>query len=88
MKYKGDDIVMIHKLRLMESETLNIQIEADDGCNDLLGTSSFYNQLLNTFSNFDDEITLEISKQKVIARNYCLGKFKIFIVWGTIRKNF
>lgn len=65
---------MIHKLRLMEQESLRIQIEADEGCNDLLGSSSFFNQLLNTFSNTDDEITMEISKQKVIARNYCVGK--------------
>lgn len=80
MKYKCDDIVMVHKLRLMDPESLKIQIAADDGCNDLIGTSSFYNQLLNTFSNTDDEITLEIFKEKVIARNYCVGMCNIFFM--------
>lgn len=71
---------MLHKLRLMEPELLKIQIAPDDGNNDLIGTSSFYNQLLTTFSNTDDEITLEISKHKVIARNYCVGEFGTCII--------
>lgn len=57
----------------MDPESLKIQITPDDGCNDLIGSSNFFNQLLSTFSNTDDEITLEILKQKVIARNYCVG---------------
>lgn len=81
MKYKCDDIVMIHRLRLMEQESLKIQIAPDDGCNNILGSSSFYNQFLNTFSITDDEITLEISKEKVIARNYCLGMRKYSVCY-------
>lgn len=77
MKYKCDDILMIHRLRLMEPESFKIQICVEDGCNDLVGTSSFYNQVLNTFSNSDDEITMEITQNKVIARNYSLGNWNI-----------
>lgn len=69
---------MVHKLRLMDPESLKIQISPEDGCNDLIGPSSFYSQLLNTFSNTDDEVTLEIFKEKVIARNYCVGMCNIF----------
>lgn len=74
MKFKCDDIVMIHKLKLMDGESLSIPIKPDAGCNNLLATSSFFNQLLLMFSNSDDEITLEISKEKVVVRNYIVGK--------------
>ncbi|XP_023018781.1 cell cycle checkpoint control protein Rad9 [Leptinotarsa decemlineata] len=73
MKYKCDDIVMIHKLRLMEAESLTIGVCSDLGSSNVITTSSLYSQLLNTFSTSDDEITLEISRDKVLVRNYCVG---------------
>jgi hypothetical protein len=74
MKYKCDDIVMVHKLRLMDNETLSIGVGADTGENSLGGSSSFYNQLLAMFSISDDELTFEITPAKVVARNYCQGQ--------------
>jgi hypothetical protein len=74
MKYKCDDIVMVHKLRLMDNETLSIGVGADTGENSLGGSSSFYNQLLAMFSISDDELTFEITPAKVVARNYCQGE--------------
>lgn len=79
MKYKCDDIIMTHKLRLMEPETLTIQMSSEAGSNNIIGYSNIFNQLSNMFSNSDDEITLEISKQKLLARNYCVGKFIWYI---------
>ncbi|KAG5887078.1 hypothetical protein JTB14_018248 [Gonioctena quinquepunctata] len=73
MKYKCDDIVMVHKLRLMDAESLTIGIRPDLGSSNIVTTSILYNQLLSTFSNTDDEITFEISSQKVLVRNYCVG---------------
>lgn len=64
---------MIHKLRLMEPELLKIQISSNEESNNLVGTNVFFNQLLNTFSNVDDEMTLEIFRQRMVARNYCVG---------------
>lgn len=72
MKYKCDDILMIHKLRLMESETLTVKIDINSCINNLSATSSLFNQLLSMFSNSDD-ITFEISSNNVIARNYFVG---------------
>lgn len=74
MKYRCEDILMTHNLRLMDSETLTIDIQPDAGSCNIVTASALYNQLLGLFSNHDDEITLEISKQKVIARNYCVGE--------------
>nr|XP_008194883.1 PREDICTED: cell cycle checkpoint control protein RAD9A [Tribolium castaneum] len=73
MKYKCDDIVMVHKLRLMDTETLSIGVTTNSGCNNVSASSSFYNQLLSMFNLTDDEVTFEITKAKVVARNYCLG---------------
>ncbi|KAJ8984099.1 hypothetical protein NQ317_017308 [Molorchus minor] len=73
MKYKCDDIIMTHKLKLMDSESIAIQFSADSGRNNILATSSLFTQLLNTFNNTDDEMTLEIAKDKIIARNYITG---------------
>ncbi|CAH1155500.1 unnamed protein product [Phaedon cochleariae] len=73
MKYKCDDIIMVHKLRLMEAESLSIGIRTDLGSNNIVSSSAFYNNLLNTFSSSDDEITFEILKDKVVVRNYCVG---------------
>ncbi|CAH2017243.1 unnamed protein product [Acanthoscelides obtectus] len=73
MKYKCDDIIMIHSLKLMEPAILTIDVKPDSGCNNILTTSSCYNQLLGMFSSSDDEITLEISKNKMNAKNYCTG---------------
>lgn len=74
MKYKCDDIVMVHKLRLMDTETLTIGVVTNSGCNNVSASSSFYNQLLAMFNVTDDEVTFEITPAKVVARNYCLGK--------------
>ncbi|XP_050512649.1 cell cycle checkpoint control protein RAD9B-like isoform X1 [Diabrotica virgifera virgifera] len=73
MKYKCDDILMTHNLRLMESETLTIDISSESGCNTIVTTSTFYNQLLNMFSNSDDEILFEVTKSQAIIRNYYVG---------------
>ncbi|XP_018561693.1 cell cycle checkpoint control protein RAD9A [Anoplophora glabripennis] len=73
MKFKCDDILMTHRLRLMETESLSIEFKPDAGSNNILGSSSFFNQLLTMFSNTDDEITFEISKEKVVVRNYIVG---------------
>ncbi|CAH1102100.1 unnamed protein product [Psylliodes chrysocephalus] len=73
MKYKCDEILMRHTLRLMESETLTIGISPDNGCNNIGTTSTFCNQLLNMFSNSDDEILFEITKDKAVVRNYYVG---------------
>ncbi|VEN44472.1 unnamed protein product [Callosobruchus maculatus] len=73
MKYKCDDIVMIHNLNLMDPAMLTIDVQPDSGCNNILTTSTCYTQLLGMFSTTDDEITLEISKNKMVARNYCTG---------------
>lgn len=79
MKFKCDDILMVHKLRLMDTESLSIEIKPDAGSNNILATSSFFNQLLLMFSNSDNEITLEFSKEKVIVRNYIVGKIYMSI---------
>ncbi|KAJ8921181.1 hypothetical protein NQ315_013653 [Exocentrus adspersus] len=73
MKFKCDDILMKHTLRLMDTESLTVEIKPDAGCNNILASSSFFSQLLTMFSNTDDEITLEVSKEKVAARNYIVG---------------
>lgn len=75
MKYKCDEILMRHTLRLMESETLTIGISPDNGCNNIGTTSTFCNQLLNMFSNSDDEILFEITKDKAVVRNYYVGRY-------------
>ncbi|XP_030759674.1 cell cycle checkpoint control protein RAD9A isoform X2 [Sitophilus oryzae] len=73
VKYKCDDIIMTHTLRLMDPETLTIKNYAECGNNNICAASSFYNNLLTLFSNSDDDITLEITNDKVIVRNYCVG---------------
>nr|CAI5848698.1 unnamed protein product [Callosobruchus analis] len=73
MKYKCDDIVMTHNLNLMDPAMLTIDVQPDSGCNNILTTSTCFTQLLGMFSSSDDEITLEISKTKMVARNYCTG---------------
>ncbi|KAJ8964220.1 hypothetical protein NQ314_005049 [Rhamnusium bicolor] len=60
-------------LRLMDAESLSIEISPDSGSNNMLAISSFFGQLLAMFSNSDDEITFEITKNKLIARNYIVG---------------
>lgn len=72
MKYKCDDIMMIHKLRLMDCETLTVKIDLNSFVNTLSATSTVFNQMLSVFSATDD-ITFEISTNKVVARNYFLG---------------
>nr|CAH7717020.1 unnamed protein product [Callosobruchus chinensis] len=64
---------MIHNLNLMDPAMLTIDVQPDSGCNNILTTSTCYTQLLGMFSSTDDEITLEISKNKMVARNYCTG---------------
>ncbi|RZB41584.1 cell cycle checkpoint control protein RAD9A [Asbolus verrucosus] len=71
MKYKCDDIVMVHKLRLMDNETLSIGVATDSGSNNMGASSSFYNEILTMFNVSDDEITFEITTEKITARNYC-----------------
>ncbi|XP_060532810.1 cell cycle checkpoint control protein RAD9A-like [Cylas formicarius] len=73
MKYKCDDIVLVHKLTLMEPEIFQLKKKTDSSNNSVCAPSSFYNQLLAMFSSSDDDITLEVNKNKVIVRNYCLG---------------
>ncbi|CAH0548893.1 unnamed protein product [Brassicogethes aeneus] len=73
MKYKCDDIVMLHKLRLMDTEVLKIGVNTSSGSNNTCATNTFYNQLMTMFSNSDDEITLEIERDKLVARNYFVG---------------
>ncbi|KAF7284704.1 hypothetical protein GWI33_021717 [Rhynchophorus ferrugineus] len=73
IKYKCDDIIMSHVLCLMNPETLTIKNSSQFGNNNICATSSFYNNLLTLFSNSDDDITLEIAKNKVLVRNYCVG---------------
>ncbi|XP_056629993.1 cell cycle checkpoint control protein RAD9A-like [Diorhabda sublineata] len=73
MKYKYDDILMTHQLHLIEPELLTIDISPDSGCNNVVTTSTFFNQLLNMFSNSDDEILFEITKEKAVIRNYYVG---------------
>lgn len=73
MKYKSDDILMTHHLHLIEPEKLTIDISPDSGCNNIVTTSTFFNQLLNMFSNSDDEILFEITKEKAVIRNYYVG---------------
>ncbi|XP_045465749.1 cell cycle checkpoint control protein RAD9A-like [Harmonia axyridis] len=73
MKYKYDQIMMIHKLRLMDSEKLSIGITPNSGMNNLYGSSTLFNQLLMMFNLSDNEITLEIMNSRLVARNYCIG---------------
>lgn len=77
MKYKYDQIMMIHKLRLMDSEKLSIGITPNSGMNNLYGSSTLFNQLLMMFNLSDNEITLEIMNSRLVARNYCIGEFII-----------
>ncbi|CAH1141275.1 unnamed protein product [Phyllotreta striolata] len=74
MKYKCDEILMTHNLRLMDTETLTIGISPDTGCNTIGTTSAFCNQLLGMFSNLDNEILFEISTNKAVVRNYFVGE--------------
>lgn len=73
MKYKCDDIVMVHKHRLMEDETLSIGINLDKGANKMGASSSFFVHLLTMFNTSDNEVTLEISKDKIVVKNYTPG---------------
>ncbi|KAK9886490.1 hypothetical protein WA026_016771 [Henosepilachna vigintioctopunctata] len=73
MKYKFDQIVMIHKLRLMDLETLSIGIASSSGNNNLCASSSLLNQILSMFNLTDGEITLDIMSSRLIARNYYVG---------------
>lgn len=73
MKYKHDHIMMTHKLRLMDTETLSINLTPNNGINNLCGSSNFFNSVLTMFNPSDPTITLEITKLNVIAKNYCPG---------------
>lgn len=74
IKYKCGDVTTIQQLRLMEPESLTVQINPESGSNTMSASSSFFSQLLSTFSN-SDEIVLEVTKAKLLARNYLLGTF-------------
>ncbi|XP_044764160.1 cell cycle checkpoint control protein RAD9A-like [Coccinella septempunctata] len=73
MKYKYDQIMMIHKLRLMDSETLSVGITPNSGVNNLCGNSSLFTQILSMFNLSDSEITLEIMNSRLVARNFYVG---------------
>ncbi|XP_066148964.1 cell cycle checkpoint control protein RAD9A isoform X1 [Euwallacea fornicatus] len=73
VKYKADDIVMSHDLCLMDPEILTIDNYGQSRNNSLCAGSDFFNSFLNLFSTSDDSITFEITRAKVIARNYYIG---------------
>lgn len=65
---------MSHTLCLSDPEILTIENHPESGSNNICAASTFYNNLLGLFSNSDEDITLEITKTKVVARNYYVGK--------------
>ncbi|KAH1009770.1 hypothetical protein HUJ04_002078 [Dendroctonus ponderosae] len=73
LKYKVDDIVLSQVLHLMEPEVLQLDDYSGRKNNNICAGNEFYNNLLVLFSNSDDDITLEISETKMIARNYVNG---------------
>ncbi|XP_048522597.1 cell cycle checkpoint control protein RAD9A isoform X2 [Dendroctonus ponderosae] len=73
LKYKVDDIVLSQVLHLMEPEVLQLDDYSGPKNNNICAGNEFYNNLLVLFSNSDDDITLEISETKMIARNYVNG---------------
>ncbi|ERL90175.1 hypothetical protein D910_07529 [Dendroctonus ponderosae] len=74
LKYKVDDIVLSQVLHLMEPEVLQLDDYSGPKNNNICAGNEFYNNLLVLFSNSDDDITLEISETKMIARNYVNGR--------------
>lgn len=74
LKYKVDDIVLTQVLRLMEPEVLHLDDKSAPKNNHICAGNDFYNNLLVLFSNSDDDITLEVSESKMIARNYVNGE--------------
>lgn len=81
LKYKNDDLTMIHKLRLMDNEGLSIGVAVDLGVNNIGASSSYFNKILSTFNSSDDEIIFEVAANKAVARNYCVGMFgNVFLI--------
>ncbi|XP_050302007.1 cell cycle checkpoint control protein RAD9A [Anthonomus grandis grandis] len=73
VKYKADDITMIHILRLLDPEISTIDDYSGIQTNSISAPSNFYNNLLSLFSNSDDDISFDVTKNKLVARNYCAG---------------
>ncbi|KAL1501367.1 hypothetical protein ABEB36_006698 [Hypothenemus hampei] len=72
VKYRTDDIIVSHILCLMDAESLSIDNILESTKNRICASSSFYNDLLILLNNSDD-ITFDVSKDKVVARNYSVG---------------
>lgn len=69
---------MTHVFSLMDPDILSMD-DFDCSGSSISAGSAFYTNLLNLFSASDDDITLEITKNMMVARNYYVGKFDSMI---------
>lgn len=69
MKYKHD-VTITHDVRLLDMEKLSLNVPKNIGVNQIASPSACFAQILNMFQSNDEDVSLDISKAKTVARNY------------------
>ncbi|KAI4454433.1 dna repair protein rad9 [Holotrichia oblita] len=69
LKYK-QDIIVNHSIRLIDMEYISVAYDKDKMPNKINTAGSFYGQILTNFQLSDEDMSLEIKRNKVTIRNY------------------
>lgn len=72
LKYKND-IMMVHALNLVDYKSMTVKHSKDLTKGILSATGQFFMQILSNFQNSDSEISVEVSNNNVVLRNYDPG---------------